>query len=88
VKAPQFRDDTYPLRISRSDAIARVNRGHDWPAVHAARHTNGQFWTACGWNLWMVNEHPADATQITCKNCRKTLRLDLTNEPTGGNISP
>lgn len=61
----------YPLRVSRADAIAIVNRGGDY-VVHAARPMpfSAGVQTACGRVMRATNDHDADTS---CKACRRVL---------------
>lgn len=71
----------FPLRVGRKDAIALVNRGHDY-TVHAARATllDAQVVTACGRVLMFPLDLDA-ATHVGCTSCLRALRK-ATHAPT------
>jgi uncharacterized paraquat-inducible protein A len=56
-------------RMARADAIALVNRGHDY-AVHAAQPDGV---TACGMFLRFPVELDHKTTRVSCKRCLTTL---------------
>lgn len=65
--------NSYPLRVGRADAIARVNRNQDYP-VHAATRIGQRVYTACGRDLYLPLELEL-STRVSCQRCRRILEV-------------